>query len=124
MSPRPSRRVGRRRGWVADPLLRPGLRPEQRDGADRRASGPCRLQGPAARRLLIRGRSATRIETGGVMPDMQSILRRFAVFGLPGLALFVFLFLLNRFNWEFEKITSTWAAVIAIIFIVVVTGVT
>src|SRR5207247_7437337 len=50
-------------GDAADGLLsrccasRP-LRPEPTDGADRRAFGPCRLQGPAARRLLIRGRSA------------------------------------------------------------------
>jgi len=37
---------------------------------------------------------------------MSGFLKRFAMFGVPGLALFAFLYLLDRFNWEFERIPA------------------
>ncbi|MFO0863931.1 MAG: hypothetical protein U0744_04640 [Gemmataceae bacterium] len=50
-------------------------------------------------------------------------MKRFAMFGVPGLALFVFLYLMDRFNWSFEQISGVWAAMIAILFIIAVAGV-
>jgi predicted membrane-bound mannosyltransferase len=55
---------------------------------------------------------------------MGAFLKRFAMFGVPGLALFVFLYLMDRFSWSFDQISGVWAAIIAILFIIVVAGVT
>jgi hypothetical protein len=53
----------------------------------------------------------------------RHMLRRFSLFGVPGLALFVFLFLLNRFHWSYETVNGTWAAIIALVFLVLVASI-
>lgn len=40
------------------------------------------------------------------------------MFGIPGLALFVFLFLMNKFNFSFSQIGPIWSAIIVVIFLV------
>jgi hypothetical protein len=44
------------------------------------------------------------------------------VLGVPGVALGVFYLLLSRFDFAFGEIDPTWAAIIAIIFLVIVGG--
>jgi len=54
-----------------------------------------------------------------------NIARTFGRFGIPGLGLFVFLLLFfNTFDFSFGAISPTWSAVIAILFLLVVTVVT
>lgn len=52
------------------------------------------------------------------------MVKQFAKYGVPGLALFVLLFILNKFNFELDKIGQSHPAVIAILVIFSVLGVT
>ena len=52
------------------------------------------------------------------------ILRPLIVLGVPGVALGVFYLLLSSFHFSFGEIAPTWAAIIAIIFLVIVGGTT
>jgi hypothetical protein len=45
------------------------------------------------------------------------MIDRFSKYGLPGLALFVLLYILNKFNFQFEDIGQSYPAVIAIMVI-------
>jgi hypothetical protein len=51
------------------------------------------------------------------------ILRWAIALGVPGLALYVFYLLLDRFGFKFATIGATWAGVIALVFILVAGGV-
>jgi hypothetical protein len=52
------------------------------------------------------------------------ILKSLIVLGVPGVALGVFYLLLRSFNFRFGEIERTWAAIIAIIFLVIVGAIT
>jgi hypothetical protein len=52
------------------------------------------------------------------------ILKIFVLLGVPGVALGVFYLLLKQFGFEFSKIGSTASAFIAIIFLLIVGGIT
>ena len=56
--------------------------------------------------------------------DTAKIFKALVVLGVPGVALGVFYLLLRGFGFQFETIDATWAAIIAIIFLIVVGGVT
>ena len=56
--------------------------------------------------------------------DAPKIFKALVVLGVPGVALGVFYLLLRGFGFQFETIRATWAAIIAIIFLLVVGGVT
>lgn len=45
------------------------------------------------------------------------IIKYFAMYGFPGLALFVFLVLMKMFSFSFSEIDPIWSAIIAILFI-------
>lgn len=49
------------------------------------------------------------------------ILKIFARFGMPGLALGVFLILLSKFNWDIAEIPSSWSGPLAFVFIISIT---
>lgn len=48
------------------------------------------------------------------------IIKSLIVLGVPGVLLGIFFLLFREFEFEFDTISSTWAAIIAIIFLVVV----
>ncbi|MCA9968066.1 MAG: hypothetical protein KC423_27660 [Anaerolineales bacterium] len=50
----------------------------------------------------------------------SNIIKTLVVLGIPGVALGVFYLLLRGFGFQFETIDPTWAAVIAIIFLLIV----
>jgi hypothetical protein len=52
------------------------------------------------------------------------ILRTLVTIGVPGVALGVFYLLLRGFGFKFSEITPTWAAIIAVIFLLIVGGIT
>ena len=52
------------------------------------------------------------------------ILRTLVTLGVPGVALGVFYLLLRGFGFKFSVITPTWAAIIAVIFLLIVGGIT
>lgn len=52
------------------------------------------------------------------------IIKSLVVLGVPGVTLGVFYLLLKKFNFEFEKVSQFHSALIAIIFILVVGGIT
>ena len=52
------------------------------------------------------------------------LLRILAVLGIPGVALGIFYLLLRAFNFKFAQIDPGWTAIIAIMFLLVVGGVT
>jgi hypothetical protein len=54
----------------------------------------------------------------------SKILRVLVVLGVPGVALGVFYLLLRQFNFQFETISPTWSALIAILFLLIVGFVT
>ncbi len=54
----------------------------------------------------------------------SKILRVLVTLGVPGVALGIFYLLLRGFGFQFATINPTWAAIIAIIFLVIVGGVT
>ena len=58
------------------------------------------------------------------MNQWPTLAKQFAKFGIPGLALFVFLVLFYKFNFSFGSIPPVWAAATAIIFLLLVAGVT
>ena len=49
-------------------------------------------------------------------------IRVLVALGVPGVALGIFYLLLRGFGFQFETISPTWAAIIAIIFLVIVGG--
>jgi hypothetical protein len=53
-----------------------------------------------------------------------SIIETLVVLGVPGVALGVFYLLLRSFGFKFSTISSTWAAIIAIVFLLVAGGIT
>jgi len=57
------------------------------------------------------------------MPEAE-LMRVLVSLGIPGVALGVFYLLLRRFGFKFEQISKAWAAIIAIIFLLIVGGVT
>ena len=52
------------------------------------------------------------------------LIRVLAVLGVPGVALGIFYLILKKFNFEFEKIGEFWSAIIAILFLLIVGGIT
>jgi len=54
----------------------------------------------------------------------SKLLKSLVVLGVPGVALGIFYLLLKRLNFNFDTISSTWAASIAILFLLVVGWVT
>ena len=52
------------------------------------------------------------------------ILRIVVTLGVPGVALAVFYLLLRSFGFNFAQINPLWSAIIAIVFLVLVTGIT
>ncbi len=58
------------------------------------------------------------------MNQFSSVAKHFAKFGIPGLALFVFLVLLYKFDFTFGNITPGWAAVTAILFLLLAAAIT
>jgi hypothetical protein len=54
----------------------------------------------------------------------SQILRIVVALGVPGLALGVFYLLLKKFNFQFRPIRDTWAAIIAILFLLIGGGIT
>ena len=54
----------------------------------------------------------------------NKLIKSLIVVGVPGVALGVFYLLLKSLNFEFSKIDPTWSAIIVVIFLLVVGGVT
>lgn len=52
------------------------------------------------------------------------VIRSLVVLGVPGVALGIFFLLLRTFNFQFSQISNGWSAAIAILFLVIVGGVT
>ena len=52
------------------------------------------------------------------------MVKHFAKYGIPGLALFVLLYILNKFNFELDRIGESYPALIAILVILSALGVT
>lgn len=52
------------------------------------------------------------------------IIRSLIVLGVPGVALGVFYLLLRTLNFQFAQIDAGWAAIIAILFVLVIGGIT
>ena len=52
------------------------------------------------------------------------LIRSLVVLGVPGVALGVFYLLLRKFDFEFEAVGPIWSAIVAIVFLVIVGGVT
>ena len=50
--------------------------------------------------------------------------RSLVVLGVPGAALGVMYLLLRRFNFQFSTVDPTWTAIIVILFLVIVGGIT
>ncbi len=53
-----------------------------------------------------------------------SIIRALVVLGVPGVALGIFYLLLRSFNFQFAKVGPEWTAIVAILFLFVVGGIT
>ncbi len=54
----------------------------------------------------------------------MKFIRPLIALGVPGVALGVFYLLLRSFNFRFSEIDGTWSAAIAVIFILLVGGIT
>ena len=51
------------------------------------------------------------------------LIKSLIVLGVPGVALGIFYLLLRQFDFKFENIDGTWAAIIAILFLLIVGGI-
>lgn len=51
-------------------------------------------------------------------------IRQLVALGIPGVALGVFYLLLRAFNFQFSQVVPTWTAVIVIVFLLIVGGIT
>ena len=51
------------------------------------------------------------------------LIRSLIVLGVPGVSLGVFYLLLRQFNFRFDNIEGKWAAIIAILFLLIVGGI-
>ncbi|MCK4831021.1 hypothetical protein KA005_85715 [bacterium] len=54
----------------------------------------------------------------------SKIIKTLVVLGVPGVALGVFYLLLRQFNFQFDIISPSWAAIIAILFLLTVAAIT